>query len=82
MQATLTVMSSLKSSNPRKYVLNYDEEENADGITLGQLANALWKVVKGKDKTRVIELGVSPKFLARHKKHWKFDAKYGVVAPL
>lgn len=75
-------MESLKSSNPRQYVQNYDEEENADGITRNQLAMALWKVVKGKNKTVVIEAAVEPSFLAAHPKAWKYDRKTGVVGPL
>jgi hypothetical protein len=81
--AVSTILQSTISKNPAQYVFNFDEEENAGGITVNQLRNALFKVVKGKDKTKHIAVGSGKEFLSQyHKKHWLFDAKAGVVKPL
>lgn len=61
-------------------MLNYDEDENDHGITIIQLKNALFKVVKGRDKTEQIAKGSSPEFLSQYSgEYWEFDAKYGII---
>lgn len=80
----LTILHSLQSRNPTQYVLNYDEDENRGGVTVNQLRNALFKVVKGRDKTLMIQRGSSSEFLTRQagsgkSKRWEFDGKVGVV---
>lgn len=78
----MQIVDSLSGSNPSKYVLNYDPDENAEGITLVQLRNALWKVVKGKDKNLIIG-SVTPEWLDTFSiDRWEFNEKTGVIGPL
>jgi hypothetical protein len=82
--SVLTVLESLSSDDPYKYVLSYDHEENANGITKQQLTNALFKVTKGRDKGLIIGLGSSKELLMKYASReggrlWVFDSKTGML---